>query len=194
LGVTIRYAGSGYKALVFSDLLLQGQIISLLLSFILVAILLALLFRSVLIGIAGTIPIAITSVINFGVMGLTGIPLSSATALISSIAIGIGVDYAIHLIEHYQTRRREGLDIMPSALATLAHTGRAIIYNTIAVMGGFAVLLISVFPPNRQVGGLISLNMAASALGTLTVLMIVLTTLDRRGKLMKTKSNKEILV
>lgn len=184
-GVRIQYAGSGYKALIFADLLLEGQIISLLLSFGIVALLLTLLFKSVLIGIAGTIPIAITAVVNFGTMGLLGIPLSSATALISSIAIGIGVDYAIHLIEHYRTCRRDGMETGEAASETLRNTGRAIIYNAAAVMGGFSVLMISVFPPNRQVGGLIALNMATSAIGTLTLLLVVIVALDRKGRILK---------
>jgi predicted RND superfamily exporter protein len=183
LGIEIQFAGSGYKALVFADLLLSGQIISLALSFLIVAVILALLFKNVLVGIVGTVPIALTAIINFGTMGLLGIPLSSATALISSIAVGIGVDYAIHLIEHYRISRREGMPIREAALETIAHTGRAIIYNAVAVMGGFAVLMLSVFPPNRQVGGLIALNMATSAVGTLTVLVVILVALDRRGKL-----------
>ncbi|MDT8298651.1 MAG: MMPL family transporter, partial [Spirochaetaceae bacterium] len=184
-GVRIQYAGSGYKALIFADLLLEGQIISLLLSFGFVALLLTLLFKSILIGIVGTIPIAITAVVNFGTMGLLGIPLSSATALISSIAIGIGVDYAIHLIEHYRNCRMEGMDTGKAASETLRNTGRAIIYNAAAVMGGFSVLMISVFPPNRQVGGLIALNMATSAIGTLTLLLVVIVALDRKGRILK---------
>jgi uncharacterized protein len=187
-GIMIRYAGSGYKALVFADLLLEGQIISLLLSFVLVAILLTLMFRKLLIGLIGTIPIALTAAINFGTMGLLGIPLSSATALISSIAIGIGVDYAIHLIEHYTTVRQRGLTIHEAAVETLSHTGRAIVFNALAVMGGFAVLLTSVFPPNRQVGALITLNMASSAIGTLTLLLFILVALDKKGKIITTTS------
>jgi predicted RND superfamily exporter protein len=190
LGITVEYAGSGYKALVFADLLMDGQIISLAVSFFIVALILSLLFKNVLTGIVGTIPIAMTAVINFGVMGLLGIPLSSATALISSIAIGIGVDYAIHLIEHYEIKRTEGFSIEDAASQTVAHTGRAIVFNAVAVMGGFAVLLLSVFPPNRQVGGLIALNMATSAVGTLTVLLVVIVALDRRGKLLPSKKNK----
>jgi predicted RND superfamily exporter protein len=169
---------------------MDGQIISLAVSFFIVALILSLLFKNVLTGIVGTIPIAMTAVINFGVMGLLGIPLSSATALISSIAIGIGVDYAIHLIEHYEIKRTEGFSIEDAASQTVAHTGRAIVFNAVAVMGGFAVLLLSVFPPNRQVGGLIALNMATSAVGTLTVLLVVIVALDRRGKLLPSKKNK----
>ena len=132
------------------------------------------------IGLIGTFPIAITAVVNFAVMGFLGIPLSSATALITSIAIGIGVDYAIHFLEHYTNARLSGASIEEATTETLAHTGRAIIFNAIAVMGGFAILLFSVFPPNRQVGALIVLNMATSALGTLTILVVAVQYLDRK--------------
>jgi len=182
LGASVGYAGNGYKAFVFSELLLEGQIISLLLSFVIVAILLTLLFKNILVGLIGVIPIAITAAINFGVMGLFNIPLSSATALISSIAVGIGVDYAIHLIEHYRNRRLEGYSIIRATITSIYNTGRAIIYNAIAVMGGFAVLIFSVFPPNRQVGALVVLNMATSALGTLSILLVALIALDVKGK------------
>ncbi len=189
--VSVEYAGSGYKAFVFSQLLLEGQIISLLLSFVIVALLLTALFRSLAIGLIGTIPIAVTAVVNFGVMGLFNVPLSSATALISSIAVGIGVDYAIHFIEHYRNRRIEGRTIEQAVYVTVSHTGRAIIWNALAVMGGFAVLMFSVFPPNRQVGSLIVLNMAVSALGTLSILPAAVIALDKRGRFLPRKKNQE---
>jgi predicted RND superfamily exporter protein len=181
-GISLRYAGSGYKAYVFAQLLLQGQILSLLLSFVIVALLLAFQFRNLWVGLAATIPIAITAIVNFGTMGLLGIPLSSATALISSIAVGIGVDYSIHFIEHYRTERSEKTGIQEALFDTIRTTGRAIVFNAVAVMGGFAVLLFSVFPPNRQVGGLIVLNMVTSAIGTLSILVVAIVALDRHGK------------
>lgn len=183
LGIAISYSGSGYTAFIFSSLLMDGQILSLAISFIIVAILLALVFKNLLIGIIGTIPIAITATVNFGVMGLLGIPLSSATALISSIAIGIGVDYAIHLIEHYTSKRKEGLSIKETVNETVIHTGKAIVFNALAVMGGFIVLTFSVFPPNRQVGALIALNMVISATMTLTVLLVTIIAIDKRKKI-----------
>ncbi|MGE4453225.1 MAG: RND family transporter [Sphaerochaeta sp.] len=179
-GITVGYAGSGYKAFIFSELLLEGQIVSLLISFAIIILLLAILFKNLRIGLVGTVPIAITAIVNFGVMGLLGIPLSSATALITSIAIGIGVDYAIHFLEHYTNMRLEGSTLEEATKQTLAHTGRAIIFNAIAVMGGFAILMFSVFPPNRQVGALIVLNMATSAIGTLTILVVLVHALDKK--------------
>lgn len=189
-GIEISFAGSGYKAFVFSSLLLKGQIISLAISFIIVALLLTLLFRNLWVGLAGTVPIAITAVVNFGVMGLVNIPLSSATALISSIAVGIGVDYSIHLLEHYTNSRLKGMSREAATKDTISHTGRAIILNAIAVMGGFAVLLFSVFPPNRQVGALIVLNMAMSALLTLTILIVIINHLDKKNRFLPKKIQK----
>ncbi len=186
-GIAIRYAGSGYKSLVFSGLLLKGQISGLALSFLIVFLLISLMFKNAFIGLAGTIPIAFTAIINFGTMGLTGIPLSSSTAIISGIAIGIGIDYAIHFIERYVHERSAGETVESAASKTVAHTGRSILHNAFAVIGGFAVLLTSLFPPNRHVGALIALNMGTSALVTLTIFVVVLSRFDRKGKIVTEK-------
>ncbi len=188
LGVTINYAGSGYRALVFSQLILEGQIMSLAVSLVVVVVLLAVMFRSVIAGLIGAIPIAMTAIVNFAVMGVAGVPLSSSTALISSIAIGIGIDYAIHVIERFKEYVAERGDRMEAAVLTMHHSGRAIMFNAIVVAVGFAVLLFSVFPPNRQVGGLIALNMAASFAGTISVLFILLFR-SRLFSTTKTESN-----
>lgn len=173
-GVTINYAGSGYKALVFSDLILQGQISSIILSLILVILLLSLMFRSLVIGLIGSVPIIITAAISFGVMGLLNIPLSTTTALLSSIAIGIGVDYAVHFIERYRIYAFETKDKIKTLDLTMKHSGQAIFYNAIVVIAGFLVLLSSLFPLNRALGALVSLNMFTSFAGTLTIMAILL--------------------
>ncbi len=186
-GISLHYAGSGYRALVFSELILEGQIKSLIISLVIVVVLLSIMFRNVIIGLIGAVPIAITAVLNFGVMGFLGIPLSSSTALISSIAVGIGIDYAIHMIERYKEYITEYGDRRKAAILTMHHSGRAIMFNALVVAAGFAVLLFSVFPPNRQVGGLVALNMVVSFLGTATVLLLLLYRSNRFGK---TKPNK----
>jgi len=173
LGVTMNYAGSGYKALVFTDLILEGQIISLIMSLIIVIVLLAIMFKNFMLGLIGSVPIMITAVISFGVMGWFGIPLNSTTALLSSIAIGIGIDYAVHLIEQYKVNSVCG-DKDLTVKRTMAHSGRAIMFNAVVVIAGFLVLLFSVFPPNRELGFLVSLNMFISFVGTLTIMVILL--------------------
>jgi uncharacterized protein len=173
-GITINYAGSGYKGLVFTDLILEGQIMSLVLSLILVIILLSLMFKNYKIGLIGAVPIIITALISFGTMGFLNIPLNTTTALLSSIAIGIGIDYAVHFIEQYRNNASKSDDKLLVAQKTMAHSGRAISFNAIVVIAGFMVLLFSVFPPNRELGALVSLNMFTSFVGTVTIMLVLL--------------------
>ncbi len=172
-GITINYAGSGYKALVFTDLILEGQIMSIAISLVLVLILLTIMFRSFKAGLVGSIPIIITATFSFGVMGLLNIPLSTTTALLSSIAIGIGIDYAIHFMQYYKVNTKESGDKLGGLYATMNQTGKAILFNAIVVIAGFMVLLFSVFPPNRKLGALVSMNMFTSLVGTLTIMMVL---------------------
>ncbi len=72
LGVEMNYAGSGYKGLVFTDLILEGQIMSLVLSLVIVIVLLGMMFKNIWVGVIGAVPIMITAVIGFGVMGWAG--------------------------------------------------------------------------------------------------------------------------
>ena len=132
------------------------------------------MFKKLAAGLIGSVPIVITAVIGFGVMGLLNVPLSTTTALISSIAIGIGIDYAVHFIERYKIYAKETGDKQKTMQGTMHHSGRAIIFNATVVIAGFLVLLFSVFPPNRSLGALVSLNMFTSFLGTVTIMYLLL--------------------
>ena len=173
-GITVNFAGSGYKSFVFSGLILQGQISSLLLSLVIVTILISTMFKSPLLGMIGSVPIALTALVSFGIMGLADIPLSTTTALLSSIAIGIGIDYAIHFLDRFRHYRRKSDDIAEVSLLTMNSTGRAILFNAVVVVAGFLVLLFSVFPPNRILGMLVSLNMTLTFVATVTVMYLLL--------------------
>ncbi|MDT8392347.1 MAG: efflux RND transporter permease subunit [Bacteroidales bacterium] len=186
-GIEINYAGSGYKGLVFTDLILEGQIKSLILSLLIVVILLSLMFKNIKTGLIGAVPITITALISFGVMGFLNIPLNTTTALLSSIAIGIGIDYAVHFIEQYRLNAKITGDKLLTAQKTMNHSGRAITYNAIVVIAGFMVLLFSVFPPNRELGALVSLNMFTSFAGTLTIMLVLM---NKSNIYMKNKRRK----
>ncbi|MCP4457384.1 MAG: MMPL family transporter [Cytophagales bacterium] len=174
LGVDVNFAGSGYTLLLFNNLILEGQIKSLVLSFFIVLILLALMFKSWKVGFIGTIPILITAIISFGVLGWLNIPLETTTALISSIAIGIGIDYAVHFIDRYKINALATSDKELTITKTMSHSGRAISFNAIVVIAGFLVLLVSEFLPNQALGAIVSLNMFTSFFGTVTIMFLVL--------------------
>lgn len=174
LGVEVNYAGSGYKSLIFTDLILKGQISSLIMSLVIVIVLLSLMFKRFIAGLIGAIPIVITAIVNFGVMGLLGIPLSTTTALISSIAIGVGIDYAVHFIDRYRINASLTGDLHATVRETMHHSGSAILFNAMVVIAGFLVLLFSAFPPNRALGALVSFNMFTSLVGTVTIMLVVM--------------------
>ncbi len=174
LGVEVNFAGSGYKSLVFTDLILKGQISSLILSLVIVIVLLALMFKRFVAGLIGAVPITITAIVNFGVMGVLGIPLSTTTALISSIAIGVGIDYAVHFIDRFRINAGRTGDLNATVRETMHHSGSAILFNAMVVIAGFLVLLFSAFPPNRALGALVSFNMFTSLAGTVTIMLVIM--------------------
>jgi len=174
LGIDINFAGTGYRGYVFGGLILDGQISSLILSILIVIILITIMFKNFIIGLIASVPILVTTLVNFGTMGLLNIPLGPTTALISSIAVGIGIDYAIHFIDRYKEYAAETGDKQKTAKMTMYNTGRAILFNAVVVISGFLVLLFSIFPPNRQLGALVSLNMFSSFVGTLTIMFLLL--------------------
>ncbi len=188
----VDYAGSAYTSMVFTDLILEGQINSLLISTVLLVLLLGLMFRSVAAGLLGTLPIIITAIINFGIMGFTGISLNTSTALISSIAMGMGIDYSIHLLSQYQ---RYGVRVSSSlevAQKVMNLSGRAITFNALVVVSGFMVLMTSGFPLNRRLGLLVSLSMFISFVCTLTVVVALIDWLKPRFIFGKTKPTEGV--
>ena len=112
--------------------------------------------------------------INFAVMGYFGIKLDISTAMVASVAIGIGIDYTIHFMSNYHYERLRTDDIETVSINTLRTTGKAIIFNAIAVASGFLVLMFSQFNPLMYLGMLIALTMLTSSIGAMTLLPVLL--------------------
>jgi len=167
---SVEITGSSYLFKVLTDLLVEGQLKSLLLSLLLVAAVLWLAFRSLRFGLLSLIPLGFTIALNFGLMGWLRIPLDTATTMIASIAIGIGVDYTVHFLAKYRLVLAQSGDPQAAVVETTRTTGLAILYNAAAVAAGFAVLLFSSFQPVATLGALVALTMGVSALAALTLL------------------------
>ncbi len=127
----------------FAELIILGQIYSLIFALIAIVVLLWIIFKSFGAGLLGGIPLIITLVCNFGLMGWIGLELDIATSLISSIAIGIGVDYTIHIFWRLKTEIAGGKNYSDAVKYALRTTGRGITINAFSVILGFAVLFLS---------------------------------------------------
>lgn len=156
--------------------IITSQITSLATSILAAGLIVALLMGSILAGLISLIPLVLTIMINFGLMGFSNTPLDMATLMVSSIAIGIGIDYAIHFLSRFLREYQERPDPRRALEKTIQTAGRGIAYNALALALGFAVLLFSTFKGTANFGLLIALTMVISATSAFTVIPAILVT------------------
>jgi hydrophobe/amphiphile efflux-3 (HAE3) family protein len=165
-----------------NESLVKSQYSSLIIAVIMVLLIVAVIMRSLPKGVYATIPIIATILVLLGFMGFTGIPLDIATVLVGSIALGIGIDYSIHVISAFNTNMKDHGNAEQAIEKTILTKGKAIIINVISVAAGFLVLLFSQMLPLESFGLLIAISMIGSGLGALTLLPVILIVANRRNK------------
>ncbi|MCK4689037.1 MAG: RND family transporter, partial [Candidatus Marinimicrobia bacterium] len=159
---------------VLSDLVIKGQIRSLILSIFFVCLVSAIIFRSIIGGLLSIVPLGGAIVIVFGLMGYLHIDLNMATVMLSSIMIGVGIDYTIHFLYRYRLEVKKGASAEEAVILTLKTSGKGIIYNALSVIVGFSVLMISGFLPIYFFGFLIVFSITGCLLGALSVMPALL--------------------
>ena len=171
--IDVTVGGYAYIMLQFSEKILTGQINSLILAILIVLVLLTIIFRSFKGGLISTIPILASVIFLLGFMGITGITLNPATALLSSIMIGVGVDYTIHFLWRYKSELVFS-DHREAIIKTLTTTGRGIVYNALSVIVGFSVLVFSGFTSIRFFGYLVLISIGVCLISALFVIPSIL--------------------
>ena len=169
-----RFSGSASVMTDTTNEIVNGQTNSFSISLVLTLLLLIITFRSLKTGIIGIIPLMSTVLMNFGIMGFLGVPLDIGSAIISSIVIGVGVDYAIHYINRFQVNIQNGLSFTESISNTVKFSGKAIAANAITVAAGFIALLFSELSPLFTMGWMIILTMLVSAISTIILLPVLI--------------------
>ncbi len=170
-GMRADITGMAKLILVVRQMVISGQFWSIIASLVLVWFLTTLMFRSPVLGIFNTVPLFFGIFLNFATMGILSIPLDIQTMVTSSLAIGIGVDYAIHFIHRY-IREVKGGDYREAVKPSMTSSGVAIVFNSLVVASGFMLLVLSVFKGVRAMGFLLALTMITTAFASLTILPI----------------------
>jgi len=183
----IQITGMPFIDVTMDRSLIYSQLGSLAIALLFVVIIVGAILRSFSAGIYAAIPIISAIIILFGVMGYTGIPLNIATVLVASIAMGIGIDYSIHVITHFNESIKSGVSVAQALEDTIGISGKAIVINVISVSAGFLILLFSEMVPLQYFGLLIFLSMVGSGLSALTFLpvILILAQKGRQSHLMK---------
>jgi len=150
--------------------LLDSQIRSFMVAFLVVASLLALLLRSVRLGLFSMIPNLLPIIFGVAFMGLVGIPLDPGTVMIGAIALGIVVDDTVHFMVRLRRHLSAGDDIEAAIRAAITEVGRPIIITSVVLALAFLMLMFASFTPNMNFGLVAAVVILAALLADLVLL------------------------
>ncbi len=160
--------------------LINSQISSLIAAIILMFLIVSITMWSMKDGALSLVPLILTIVISYGFMGFVHIPLDIATVLVASVTLGVGIDYAVHIISHYKHYLQETKDVKLAVLKTISVSGNAIFINVLAVALGFLVFLFSKLTPLNNFGLLMALSMFVSGFAAVTLLPALIIIFSKR--------------
>jgi hypothetical protein len=175
------------KALVFqkgTSYLIDNLIISLIFAILVIAALMAYLFRSLKMVMASVITNVLPLCITSGLMGYLDIPLKPSTILVFSIAFGISVDNAIQFMAKYRHDliKNNGL-VNKSVISSIRETGISTFYTSVVLIFGFAIFTLSSFVGTIALGGLISCTLLFAMFANLLVLPALVLTFEKKKAL-----------
>ncbi len=169
-GYTIEATGAGEMEYTMTKMIVSSQIQSLLISLISVFVIITIAFGSGWAGLVGAVPLAMAILLNYMVMGFTGINLDLVTSIIASVAVGVGIDYTIHFLSTYKEERAKTDNLEVVTRETFRKSGHGIVTNALAVGLGFLVLCFSKFVVLRYIGVLVAIVMFTSSYLAMTVI------------------------
>jgi len=172
--VKFKLTGTGIlldkNAYYVKDSLIQG----LLLGLLLVAFIMAILFKNIKLVLISLIPNLLPLLFAAALLGFLGIPLEATISVVFAIVFGIAVDDTIHFLGRYKICISKGLTKEEALKITFTETGRALIITTLILFFGFLVLLISVHTPSITIGLLISVTLLTALVLDLLLLPVLM--------------------
>jgi len=147
-----------------------------------VLIVLVFVLRSIPVALVAMVPTALPIVFCLGAMAWTGIPVNMTTAMMLSVTMGIAVDDAVHYLWRYRTALDESGDEHRALRIAHGSVGRACVFTTVVIAGGFWILMLSRFLPTAYFGGLLGFTMCGALAGNLLLLPALVLTLKPFGR------------
>jgi hypothetical protein len=127
-------------------------------------------FRSISAGLVSILPVSFAVLVLYACMGYLNIYLEPATSMFAAIALGVGVDFAIHLVDRLRIALAlHDEDIDKAVNHALPQTARACYFNSMALGLGFSVLMLSDLPTLQRFGGLVTVAALSSYVAALVV-------------------------
>ena len=169
-GITHNWFGLTYINVIWQDKMVSGMASAFIGSFIIVLVMMIFLFRSVWWGVLAMIPLTFTIGMIYGIIGLIGKDYDMPVAVLSSLSLGLAVDYAIHFLARSREMKKKYPDWKTTSVEVFGEPARAISRNVIVVGIGFMPLLAAPLIPYKTVGVFISAILVLAGVATLTIL------------------------
>ncbi len=170
----VDFTGDSILTINGADSIAEGQAKSIVLLLVIIAVIISILFMNIRAGLISLIPNLIPVAVNFGVMGLLGVPLNVGTAMVSVIAIGIAVDDTLHFMIRYNAEMKIVKNQTEAMKVCVRSEFRAVFATSIALCMGFCVLAFSNFVVIVQFGLLSGLVMIVAFLSDIFLTPILL--------------------
>lgn len=178
----VTYTGTAVVVSQGTKYLVKNLILSLCIAIVIIALLMAVLFRSFKMVLISLIPNFIPLLTTAAIMGLTGIPIKPSTVLIFSIAFGISVDDTIHFLAKFrQELKDKSKTISECVINALRETGLSMFYTSIVLFFGFNMFSLSQFGGTSALGMLVSLTLLVAMITNLLLLPSLLMSFDKRA-------------
>jgi len=174
-----EWAGLTYINVIWQDKMVKGMLSALGSSFVVVLVMMVVLFRSPLYGILSMIPLSVTISFIYGLIGLVGKDYDMPVAVLSSLTLGLSVDFSIHFLERARELRKNLGSWRAASVEMFKEPAVAISRNAITISVGFLPLLLAPLVPYRTVGFFLATIMVVSWAGTLIILPALVTMLER---------------
>ena len=178
-GVSIQWGGLTYINVVWQEAMVEGMLNSLLGAFVMVFIVMILLFRSLVYGVLAMIPLSLTIALIYGLIGWVGKDYDMPVAVLSSLTLGLSVDFAIHFLDRARAIYEDTGSWTNTIEQMFGEPGVAILRNAIVIAIGFLPLLAAPLVPYNTVGIFLASIMATSCIVTLILLPAILSELKR---------------
>ncbi|MDI3325389.1 MMPL family transporter [Pontibacterium granulatum] len=190
-GVEAKWAGLTYINVVWQDQMVNGMLNSLLSAFVMVLLMMVFLFRSVKLGLLSMLPLTVTILFIYGLIGLVGKDYDMPIAVLSALTLGLSVDFAIHFLERTRAIYRNTRDWSKTITEVYKGPARAISRNAVVVAVGFTPLLFAPLVPYITVGFFLATIMAVSAVVTVILLPAVMDSIGNKNALFGAQEETE---
>lgn len=165
-----------------SDQIGGEQVQSIGIALVTIFLMLAILFRSLRVGLTALVPNLIPVVFFFGYMGWQGIKLNLTTSLVASIVLGLAVDNAVQFIIRFRRVQKADEPLREAIIESMRLSGRPIIYANVALAATFAIFAVSNFQPVSDFGLLSAVTIIGCLVEDLVLLPSRLTSPIFRAK------------